>query len=172
METTHLLLETPRFQVLRKTVRMPSGEEATREIIHHPGAVVILPILDDGRVCLIDSFRISLGRRLIELPAGTLEPGEDPIPAAQRELGEETGFRAASIQRLLVMYPSPGILDEKMHLFLATGLTPGPTNLQPDEDIRIRPTPWDEALAMIRDNRIEDAKTVAGILFYHVAGRC
>lgn len=171
MEAPQILLETSRFQVLRKTVRLPSGVQSTREIVHHPGAVVILPILDDGRICLIENFRISLERRLIELPAGTLDPGEDPLSAAHRELTEETGHRAASMERLLMMYPSPGILDEKMHLFVATGLTPGAMDLDEGEDIRLHPATWDEALAMVRDNRIEDAKTVAGLLFFHVFQR-
>jgi ADP-ribose pyrophosphatase len=171
MQDTELLLSTPRFEVVRKTAVMPGGGVATREIVHHPGAVVILPLLDDGRICLIDSFRISLQRRLVELPAGTLEPGEEPLPAAQRELIEETGYRARRMEPLLVFHPSPGILDEKMHLLLATGLEPGPTNLQPDEDIRSLPTTWDDALAMIRRGQIEDGKTLAGLLYYHVFRR-
>jgi ADP-ribose pyrophosphatase len=171
MPDHELLLRTPRFEVIRKTAAMPGGRMATREIVHHPGAVVILPLLDDGRVCLIDSFRISLQRRLVELPAGTLEPGEEPLVAARRELIEETGFRARQMEPLLVFYPSPGILDEKMHLFLATGLEPGAADLQPDEDIRPLPTTWDDALEMIRRGRIEDAKTLAGLLYYHVFRR-
>ena len=171
MQGTELLLRTPRFDVVRRTITMPSGGVATREIVHHPGAVVILPLLDDGRICLIDSFRISLQRRLVELPAGTLEPGEEPLPAARRELIEETGYRARHLEPLLVFHPSPGILDEKMHLLLATGLEPGPTDLQPDEDIRPMPTSWDEALEMIRRGQIEDGKTLAGLLYYHAFRR-
>jgi ADP-ribose pyrophosphatase len=171
MQGTELLLRTPRFDVVRRTLTMPSGGVATREIVHHPGAVVILPLLDDGRICLIDSFRISLQRHLVELPAGTLEPGEEPLPAARRELIEETGYRARNLEPLLVFHPSPGILDEKMHLLLATGLEPGPTDLQPDEDIHLLPTSWDEALEMIRLGQIEDAKTLAGLLYYHVFRR-
>jgi len=167
MQDTDLLLTTPRFEVVRKTVTMPGGGMATREIVHHPGAVVILPLMDDGRICLIDNFRISLQRRLIELPAGTLEPGEEPLLAARRELIEETGYRAQRMEPLLVFYPSPGILDEKMHLLLATGLEPGPADLQPDEDIHPLPTTWNDALEMIRSGRIEDGKTLAGLLYYH-----
>ncbi len=171
MQGTELLLSTPRFEVVRKTVAMPDGSAATREIVHHPGAVVILPLLDDGRICLIDSFRISLQRRLVELPAGTLEPGEEPLVAARRELIEETGYRARRMEPLLVFHPSPGILDEKMHLLLATGLEPGPADLEPGEDIHPLPTSWDDALAMIRRGRIEDGKTLAGLLYYHVFRR-
>ena len=171
MQGTELLLRTPRFDVVRKTLTMPSGGVVAREIVHHPGAVVILPLLDDGRICLIDSFRISLQRRLVELPAGTLEPGEEPLPAARRELIEETGYRARHLEPLLVFHPSPGILDEKMHLLLATGLEPGPTDLQPDEDIHPLLTSWDEALEMIRRGQIEDGKTLAGLLYYHAFRR-
>ena len=171
MPDSESLLITPRFEVVRKTVPLPGGRLATREVVHHPGAVVILPLLDDGRICLIDNFRISLQRRLVELPAGTLEPGEEPLAAARRELAEETGYRACRMEPLLVFHPSPGILDEKMHLLLATGLEPGPADLQPDEEIRPLLTTWDDALAMIGRGEIEDGKTLAGLLYYHVFRR-
>jgi ADP-ribose pyrophosphatase len=124
-----------------------------------------LPRLDDGRVVLIRNYRVAVDRRVIELPAGTLEPGEDPIAAAHRELAEETGYRARSMDLLASFLSSPGILDERMHLYLATGLEPGETDLQDDERIEPLVLPWEEAVAMARDRRIEDAKTLIGLLY-------
>lgn len=160
-----LLLPCRIFRVVRKITSGADGQEHVRQIIRHPGAVVILPRLDDGRVVLIRNCRAAVGRRVIELPAGTLEPGEDPVVAAHRELAEETGYRAELMEPLTSFLSSPGILDERMHLYLATGLTPGKADLQEDEQIEPLVVPWDEAVAMARDGRIDDAKTLIGLLF-------
>src|SRR5262245_31545166 len=120
-----VLLTTSKFRVVRETVTSPGGKTKAREIIRHPGACVIVPLLDDWRVCLIRNWRIAVGQTLIELPAGTLEPPEPPELTAERELIEETGYRAKKIELLHAFFLSPGILDEKMHLYLATGLTEG-----------------------------------------------
>lgn len=166
MNDQEILLKARRFHVVRLEVTAADGAVHTREIIRHPGAVVILPILADGRVALIRNYRIAVEEWLVELPAGTLEPNEDPREAAFRELTEETGFRARSMERLTWFCSSPGILDERMHLFLATGLEAGPTALEGGEEIEPLLTPWDEAMRMIRDGRIHDAKTLAGLLYY------
>lgn len=134
--------------------------------MRHPGAVTVLPLLEDGRVCLVRNYRVAVDQTLIELPAGVVEPGEDPAETARRELAEETGYRAAVIELLAVFYMSPGILDEKMYLYLATSLRPGATALEPGEDIQPLLTTWEEALEMARDGRIQDAKTLTGLLFY------
>lgn len=160
-----LLLECQIFNVVRKWTEGTDGRQHVRQIIRHPGAVVVLPRLDDGRVVLIRNYRTAVGRHLLELPAGTLEPDEEPVLAAHRELAEETGYRARSMQWLTSFYASPGILDERMHLFLATGLEPGPPDLQPDERIEPVVLPWNEALALARDRQIEDAKTLIGLCF-------
>lgn len=167
MVRPQILLETKRFRVVRETQVTPDGKEHSREVVRHPGAVVILPLLDDGRICLIHNYRVSVDKTLLELPAGTLEIGEDPAVAAGRELSEETGYRAKRIELLSVFYMSPGILDERMHLYLATGLEPGPMALDPAEDIVPLRMSWDAALAMARDGRIQDAKTLASLLYYH-----
>ena len=122
--------------------------------------------MDDGRICFVENFRVSVGRTLVELPAGTLEPGEDPLEAAGRELAEETGFRAARIEPLATFYMSPGVLDERMYLFLATSLTPGRQSLDAGEDLRPLLCTWSETLAMLADGRICDAKSIAGLLYY------
>ena len=160
------LLQTRLFRVVRHSEQTPDGRQHTREIILHPGAVAIVPLLPDGRVCLIRNRRIAVGQTLIELPAGTLEPGEDPADTARRELAEETGYQAAEIRHLHDFWMSPGILRERMHLYVATGLTPGPTQFDAGEQIEPLLVAWEEALAMAFDGRIQDAKTLVGLLYY------
>ena len=164
------LFRGKRFDVVRLVQVTSGGEEHVREVVRHPGAVTILPLLDDGRVCLVRNFRAAVDQTLVELPAGTLEPGEDPAVTAERELAEETGYRAERIRPLAAFYMSPGILDERMYLFLATGLKPGPMSLDPGEEIQPLLTTWQEALEMARDGRIQDAKTLAGLLYYEAFG--
>jgi ADP-ribose pyrophosphatase len=160
-----LLLTTPKFRVVREKVTSAAGKVKTREIIRHAGACVIVPLLGDGRVCLIRNWRIAAGQTLIELPAGTLEPPEPPHVTAERELIEETGYRAANIEFLHAFFLSPGILDEKMHLYVANGLTAGETAREEGEEIENLLMPWDEAIAMIFRGEIQDAKTIVGLLW-------
>jgi ADP-ribose pyrophosphatase len=160
------LLVTRIFRVVRHRERGPDGREHVKDTIEHPGAVTILPIFDDLRVCLIRNRRVAVGKTLVELPAGTLEPGEDPRHTAARELIEETGYRAASIEKLREFYLSPGILNERMHLYVARGLQPGNTALEPGEHIETLIVDWSEAMRMAFDGTIEDAKTLIGLLHY------
>ncbi len=159
-----------RFRVDRVMQATAAGERA-RDIVRHPGSVVILPLVSATEVCLIENYRVAVDRRLLELPAGTLEPGENPDACADRELQEETGYRATQIERLHAFYAAPGISDEKMHLFLATGLLPGAAAREAGEEIENRVVPLSEALAMIADERIVDAKTIVGLLYYDVLRR-
>src|SRR5688500_1418195 len=159
------LLETRKFTVVRETVSTPGGKDKTREIVRHPGACVIVPLLADGRVCLIRNFRIAVGETLIELPAGTLEPPELPAKTAERELIEETGYRAAKIELLHAFYASPGFLDEKMHLYLATGLTAGQSAREEGEEIENLLVPFEQAVEMVFRGEIQDAKTIVGLLW-------
>ncbi len=174
MEPPQVLLETSRFRVVRRARTLPDGRVHRREVVEHPGAVVVLPREADGRVWLIRSFRLAVGETLWELPAGTLEPGEDPGRAASRELAEETGLRAGQIRLLHRFWMSPGILSERMHLYCAEQLTPGPTALELGEEIEAHPVQWDEALAMVGRGEIQDAKTLVGLLWFdrfgHQAG--
>lgn len=162
-----LLLKTERFNVVRDSFVTSSGQTKSREIVRHPGAVVIVPRLSDGSVCLIRNYRLSVKQTLIELPAGTLEKHETPQSQAERELIEETGYRAGSMQPLLSFYLSPGILDEQMHVFLATDLRPGEAAREVGEEITNLVVPWQEAIAMIFRGEIHDAKTIAALLFVH-----
>ena len=146
------------------TVALPDGSTTVREIVGTPGAVVILPLTDDGQVRMVRQYRSAIGEFLLELPAGTLEPGEAPEQAAPRELAEETGDRAAHWERLTGFYTVPGICDEYIHLFLATGLTPGQANREADEFIEVVTLPLTQALAMVKRGEIRDAKTIVGLL--------
>ena len=161
-----ILLQASLFRVERIQQTTAQGAIHSREVIRHPGAVVIVPLIDDDHVCLIQNHRVAVAQTLIELPAGTLEPGEDPRETARRELAEETGYRADTIEPLSAFYLSPGILDERMHLFLAKGLTPGHAAQEPGEEIDNLLTSYDEALRMVRDGRIQDAKTMVGLMWY------
>ena len=152
--------------MVRHTEKGSDGKIHSRETVQHPGAVAILPILDDGRICLIRNFRVAVAKSLIELPAGTLEPGEDPALTASRELVEETGYRAAKVEKLREFFVSPGILNERMYLYLASGLEPGPTALEPGENIETLLVSFDDAMRMVFDGTIEDAKTLVGLLLY------
>ena len=166
MNKSDLLFEGSRFRVVRAEQILADGSKFVKEIVRHPGAVAILPLLDDGRICLIRNYRLSVEKTLIELPAGTRELGEDPEATAYRELVEETGYQAQKIELLATFYPSPGVLDEQMLLYLATGLVAGPTDLQPGERIENLLVTWEQAMAMIRDGQIQDAKTLTGLLYY------
>ena len=160
------LLETQRFQVVRIKHRSSDGVEHTRDMMQHPGAVTVIPMVDEQHVCLIRNFRIGVNQTLIELPAGTLEAGEDPGQCARRELVEETGFRAETINRLHSFYMSPGVMDERMHLFAASDLEEGSAAREPGEFIENLVIPWSQAIEMIHDGEIQDAKTIVGLLYY------
>ena len=161
-----LLLVSRRFRVESVQEITPDGARRQREVIRHAGSVAIVPVVDDDHVCLIRNFRVSVGKTLVEIPAGTLEPGEDPRVAAFRELAEETGYRAGEMELLAACYLSPGILDERMHVFVATGLTLGQAAREPGEQIENLVTTWAETVQHIREGTIQDAKTIVGLLAY------
>ena len=164
--TNKILFQGRLFRVERAVQTTPDGQRHLREVVRHPGAVVILPLLDDGRVCFVRNYRVAVEESLIELPAGTLEPNEDPADTAVRELAEETGYRAGRIEHLITFCMSPGILDEQMHLYLARGLQPGPMALEAGEDIQPLLCTMEEALEMIRRGEVHDSKTLVGLLYY------
>jgi ADP-ribose pyrophosphatase len=142
------------------------GKRHKFEICVHPGAVVILPITDDDTVLMIRNYRYTVSEYLLELPAGTLEVGEDPMNCAGRELLEETGYQAGKLQHLHSFYASPGILTEKMHIFLATRLTKKSADLDEGEQIELMPMKFDDCIAAIRSGEIVDSKTIATLLMY------
>jgi len=160
------LLEAKRFRVVEIMEQTRDNRMSPRQLIRHSGAVVIVPMVDDDYVCLIRNYRIAVDETLIELPAGTLEPNEDPRASALRELTEETGFKTDQIKPLNEFYLSPGILDERMHLFVATDLVEGQPNREPGEHIENLIVSWSEAMKMVEERKIHDAKTLVGLLSY------
>jgi ADP-ribose pyrophosphatase len=154
------------LKVQRDVVRLPDGSEGTREYIRHPGAVAILPVFDDGRVLLERQFRYPHRRVFIELPAGKLEPGEPHLDTAKRELLEETGYGAAEWTRLGVIHTAIAYTDEAIELFLAKRLEyQGGAKLDAGEFVETIAVSFDAAIEMVRDGRITDAKSVAGLLW-------
>ena len=151
-------------------VRFPDGSVGELEMIRHSGASAVVPFLsdpagEDPQLLLIKQYRYAANGFLYELPAGRLDPGEDPADCARRELQEETGCTADRMEYLYTMYTTPGFTDERIHLFMAAGLTHGETSHETDEFLTIEPVPLSRALEMIRDGAIQDAKTALGILY-------
>jgi len=146
-------------------VALPNGRETTREVVEHPGAVAIVPLHDDGRVVLVRQYRHAVGRSLLEIPAGTLDQGEESAEAAAaRELQEETGYRAARLTPLATFYPAPGFATERMTVFLATGLTDGDQGQMEDENITVETISLAEVPALLARGELADAKTLVGLL--------
>ncbi len=143
----------------------PGGVSAVRELVRHPGSVVVLPHLPDGKLVLVRQFRYAARKPLWELVAGSLEPGETPAQAARRELLEETGYRAQSFKVLFSFYPSPGFLNERMHLVQARGLTRSEAQPEADERIRIGRFTAAELRRRLIASRFEDAKTLVGLMW-------
>jgi len=158
-----ILLQARVFKVVERTMTGRSGKTLKRQVVKHPGAVGIVPILDDGRVLLIRQFRITFEREIYEIPAGTLEQGEEPIETAKRELVEETGYFPSEIRRLTAIYTSPGILQEELTIYLATNLREGKSAPEDGEKITLEPKTWEEIEKMIDREEIVDAKTLAGL---------
>lgn len=147
-------------------VRMPDGCLVRRDLIHFSGAVVVLPVLDDGSIVLISNYRFAVDEVLWELPAGGLAEGEDPAAAAARELAEETGYAAGKIEKLGQFYSCPGATDENLHAYLATDLAGGEQNLELYEEISVEVCTEHAVRRMIVDGTIHDAKTIATLSLY------
>lgn len=159
--------EGKRVRVRVDDVRLPSGRETVREVVEHPGAVAVVPITADGRLLLIRQHHHAIGRALLGIPAGTLEPDEDPADTARRELIEETGYAADRVTGLVAFYPSPGYTDERLSVFLAEGCVPTGGGPDPDELIALVPVPLADvpALLLPGPDQIQEAKTLIGLLW-------
>ena len=149
-------------------VRLAGGGEAIREVVRHPGAAVVVPVLDDGRVLLVRQFRYAAGETLLELPAGKRDGDEEPAACAARELAEETGLCAGTLEYLTGFFTAPGFTDEFIHCFVASGLTPatGAVGEADEELLELLPVTLDEAHGLIACGEIRDAKTMIGLLLY------
>ena len=145
------------------TVTLPNGATIELETIHHPGAAAVVPMKEDGMVILIRQYRHAAGGYIYEIPAGKLHPGEDPKLCAARELQEEIGYRADSLELLTSILTTPGFTDEVIHIYKGTGLTKGKQDLDHDEVIEIVELPLEKALAQIIDGTIRDGKTIVGL---------
>ncbi|HEX8196508.1 MAG TPA: NUDIX hydrolase [Pyrinomonadaceae bacterium] len=152
------------FEVSLATIR-EEEKTYTREIISHPGSAVIVPVFADESVALVRQYRHPARKYLLEIPAGSLSPGEDPKAGAERELEEEIGVRAARVEKLTEFYVSPGFLGEKMHVYLATDFTESRQNLEDDELLRVERIPLRACAELIKNGAIEDAKTMIGLTF-------
>jgi ADP-ribose pyrophosphatase len=153
-----------KIRVALDTETLPDGQTIRRDIVLHPGAVAIIPLIDRDHVCLLQNVRPAVEAELWEIPAGTLEPDEPPAEAAVRELAEETGYLAGRLTKLAELIPSPGVLSEVIHLYLAEDLTPGPMSLEADEELTPHVIPWSQAMTWATDGTIRDAKTLVALL--------
>jgi ADP-ribose pyrophosphatase len=159
------------LKVRRDTVRLPNGASAGREYFNHPGAVVILPVFDDGSVLLERQFRYPVDKVFIEFPAGKIDAGEDPLVCAQRELQEETGYTAREWQFVCTIHNAIGYSDEHLEIYLARGLTAGPAKLDDEEFLDVYKAPLSELLDGVRNGTVTDVKTVIGAFWLEKISR-
>lgn len=152
------------FDIDRLTTRLPNGRTAQRDVLRHPGAVAVVALTEDGRICLVRQYRAALDRVTVEIPAGKLDPGEDPLACAERELLEETGMRARKMAFLTTLDCAVGYSDERIHIYLATGLSLDRSNPDADEFINVDLVRLPELIDAVLDGRIEDSKTIVGAL--------
>ena len=159
------------FNVDRLRVQLPDGRNAIRDVVRHPGAVAVVALTDEGRICLVRQYRTALGRVTVEIPAGKLAPGEDPLECASRELLEETGMEAEKIAYLTTIASSAGFCDELIHIYMATCLSFSKSSPDADEFINVDLVEVGELVDAVLDGRIEDAKTVVGALLCDAISR-
>jgi ADP-ribose pyrophosphatase len=151
------------------TVVLQNDQTSTREIIEHHGAIAVVPLLDNGHVVLVKQFRLAAGQLMLEIPAGSMEPGEDPSECAHRELAEEVHLAATTMTKLFQAFVAPGYSTELIHTFLATGLTSKILPGDDDEFLEIVELPLDDAISKISDGEIQDSKTISGLLYVKAA---
>lgn len=149
------------------TVLLPDSRESSREVVEHPGAVAVIPVNEKEEVYLVRQYRKPVEESMLEIPAGTLEEKEEPLECARRELKEEIGYEGREINHLLTFYTSPGICNEIMHLYLALDLKESEEERDEDEFIKVEKYPLKEALELINQGKIKDAKTIVGLLLVY-----
>ncbi len=147
------------IHLFKDEILLPNGNKGVREVIRHPGAVCVLPVTENNEVIFVNQFRYAFNKVTLEVPAGKLEKGEDPLEAAMRELSEETGLSAKNVTYMGELYTTPALIDEVIHMYLATDLIEGEQHLDEDEFINTLKMPMEEALAMVMKGEIRDSKT-------------
>lgn len=151
------------FDVIRDEITLPDGKTALRDVVKNRGAAAILAVEENGKILFVRQYRHPAGENMLEIPAGLIEPGEEPLTCAKRELEEETSFKAGKITFILKLFSSPGFSNEQLYIYLAEDLQKGRLNLDSDEFIDIEYYSFDDAVAMIFNGEITDAKTIAAI---------
>jgi ADP-ribose pyrophosphatase len=146
-------------------VELPNGKSSTREVVKHPGAVAVIPVTKEGKIVLVRQYRKALDKIIVEIPAGKLERGEDPLDSAKRELEEETGYKSETLEFLLSFYTSPGFADEIIHLYVTDNLEKGTSQTDEDEFLDVLEVTLTEAEQMVKDQIIYDAKTAYAIQY-------
>lgn len=164
--SSKIIYEGKAFGVRRDELIEPTGVRTVREVVTHPGSVVVLPVLADGRIVMVRQYRHACRQYLWELVAGRMERGESVKAGARRELLEETGYKAKKISVFLAFFPTPGFLEEKMYLLLAEGLTAGEAQPEEDEKLVVAAYTRKHLEKMLKSRKLRDAKTIAGLLFY------
>lgn len=161
------------FNFVTENLKLPNGRDAEMAFIRHPGSTAVVPLLEDNTIVMEVQYRHPVGEYLLEIPAGTLEPGESPLNCAKRELIEETGFCAQELIKLGKIHMIPAYSDEEIHVFIAKGLTPAKQNLDPDEIIEVVTYPLKNAVQMIDEGKITDALTILSIqmAWFYINGR-
>lgn len=169
-EKTKTIFEGKVVSLFIEEHELPDGRKAAFELVRHSGGAAVLPVLEDGRIVLIRQFRPAGGGMIWEIPAGRLERSEAPENCIHRELREEVGYRAGTLEKLGEMLTAVGFCDEIVHLFVARELSPVPRALEPDEYIEVVPMAFDQALAMVLRGEISDGKTQLALLLYQQRG--
>ena len=145
-------------------VLLPNGRRAERQYLDHPGAAAVVPFVDEKNIVLVRQYRYPVGETTLEIPAGKLDRGEGPLSCVRRELAEETGYRARTIQKLIAFYPTPAFANEVIHIFAARGLSSGKPACDDDEFLSVEIVSFRRALRLVREGKIKDSKTVIGLL--------
>jgi len=164
--SSKVLFDGRAIKVRVDTVRRPDGRRTTREIVEHAAVIAVIPVDNDGNVLLVRQFRKPVEKELLEIPAGGIDPGEDAEAAVIRELQEEIGFRPGRLERLGGFYSAPGYATEYIHLYLAADLVPGRLHAEDTEEIKLVRVPLAQVPELIASGKIEDAKSIAGLLYY------